>query len=117
MIVFGNIFLLYHIFAEIVDRHDIKARLLHIVERIGRISFSIFFTHIAIIYLVRLTFAALGLGEVMPFAPPLSNLVTLAFFILIFYSLEKWWSARQYRYGFEWILRTVPDYVTRTLTR
>ena len=27
MIVFGNIFLLYHIFAEIVDRHDIKARL------------------------------------------------------------------------------------------
>jgi len=117
MIVFGNIFLLYHIFAEIADRHDIKNRLLHIVERIGRISLSIFFIHIAIIYLVRLTFAALGLGEVLPFASPLLNLVTLAFFILIFYSLEKWWSARQYRYSFEWILRTVPNYVMKILTK
>jgi fucose 4-O-acetylase-like acetyltransferase len=117
MIVFGNIFLLYYIFAEIADRYDVKIRLLHIVERIGRISFSIFFIHIAIIYLVRLTFVALGFGEILPFASPLWNLVTFAFFILIFYSLEKWWSTHQYRYGFEWILRTVPDYVMRTLTK
>jgi peptidoglycan/LPS O-acetylase OafA/YrhL len=117
MIVFGNIFLLYHIFAEIADRHGVRIILLHIVERIGRISFSIFFVHIAIIYLVRLSFTALGLAEILPLEPPLLNLVTLASFILIFYSLEKWWSARQYRYGFEWILRTVPDYVMRILTK
>ena len=112
-VIFGNILLLYHIFAVIVDRHGIRARTLHIVERIGRISFSIFFLHIAVIYLVRLLLEALGLDEILPFTSPLWNIVTLISLVLAFYFLERWWALRQYRYGFEWVLRRVPDYAIK----
>jgi peptidoglycan/LPS O-acetylase OafA/YrhL len=88
-----------------------------VIERIGRISFSIFFLHIAVIYLIRYSIVTLGKNVTMPLTTPLMNPFFLVSFILFFFLLERWWSARQYRYGFEWVLRTVPSYITRVLTK
>ena len=94
-------FLSLYFFLDIRKR---KSSIFEVFENIGRIAFSSYYIHLALIFALT-PIIGIILNE------------SLDFFILFFiclcvlYYIEKYWRPFSYRFGMEWLIRAIPKYI------
>lgn len=105
--------MIFVLFILMVDKKRISEKFSNWLQAIGRIAFSAYYIHFAIIYLVHWSLISIGMTSISIIVNPISLFLIVGFIIVI----ENRWRKHGYIFGVEWILRRFSTLIATRLLK